>query len=76
VFKRIVAVPLWFVSVWLMYGLVAYFLGLPSGIGAVLGALAGAIVWLDPAGVLWAHQPRTVATTNTADALEPAARLS
>ena len=75
-FKRIVAVPLWFVSVWLMYGLVAYFLGLPSGFGAVLGAVAGAIVWLDPAGVLWAHQPRTVATANSADALEHVAHTS
>jgi hypothetical protein len=76
VFKRIVAVPLWFVSVWLMYGLVAYFLGLPSGFGAILGVIAGAIVWLDPAGVLWTHQPRTAAIAKTADALEHVARVS
>jgi hypothetical protein len=76
VFKRIVAVALWFVSVWLMYGLVAYFLGLPSGFGAVLGAIAGAIVWLDPAGVLWTHQPRTGGTAVTADALEPVGHTS
>ena len=36
--KRIVAAPLWFVSTWLMYGLVAYFLGIPETGGAIVGA--------------------------------------
>jgi hypothetical protein len=51
--KRIVAIPLWFVSVWLMYGLVAYFVGLPDRGGAVLGVLVAALVWLDPTGAFW-----------------------
>jgi hypothetical protein len=49
---------------------------LPALLGAVLGAVAGTIVWLDPARVLWTNQPRAVATANSADALEPVARLS
>jgi hypothetical protein len=56
--KRIVAAPLWFVSVWLMYGLVAYFLGLPDTGGAVLGALVAALICLDPAGAFWGHKER------------------
>jgi hypothetical protein len=51
--KRIVAVLLWFVSVWLTYGLVAYFTGLPENAGAILGALAAAVVFMDPTGVFW-----------------------
>lgn len=51
--KRILAAPLWFVSIWLMYGLVAYFLGLPDRGGAILGALIAAMVYLDPTGAFW-----------------------
>ena len=40
---RIVAIPLWFISVWFVYGLVAYFLGVPADGGAVIGALAGSV---------------------------------
>lgn len=51
--KRIAAVPLWFVSIWVTYGLVAYFTGLPENAGAILGALAAAFVFMDPTGVFW-----------------------
>jgi hypothetical protein len=56
--KRIVAAPLWIVSIWLIYGLVAYFTGLPAGIGGVLGGLAAAFVLVDPTGVFWGVTPR------------------
>ena len=55
--KRLVAVPLWFVSVWMMYGLVAYLAGVPSNGGAILGALSAAFVFMDPTGVLWGRRP-------------------
>jgi hypothetical protein len=51
--KRIAAAPLWFVSIWLTYGLVAYFAGWPSNPGAILGALAAALVFMDPTGFFW-----------------------
>ena len=51
--KRALAVPLWFVSIWLTYGLVAYFTGLPDNAGAILGALTAALVFLDPTGSFW-----------------------
>ena len=37
--KRLILAPVWFVSVWMTYGLVAYFIGIPDTGGAVLGAL-------------------------------------
>ena len=66
---RIVAIPLWFVSVWFAYGLVAYFLGLPADGGAVIGALAAAFVAIDPTGAFWGTRTREATTTGTADAL-------
>ena len=53
--KRVLAAPLWFVSIWLTYGLVAYFTGLPDNAGAILGALTAAFVFLDPTGSFWGH---------------------
>ena len=66
---RIVAIPLWFVSVWFAYGLVAYFLGLPADGGAVIGALAAAFVAMDPTGAFWGTGSRETAETGSADAL-------
>jgi hypothetical protein len=60
--KRVIAVPLWFVSVWLMYGLVAYFLGVPDGGGAILGALTAALIALDPTGAFWGRPHVGIAT--------------
>jgi len=44
---------LWFVSVWMAYGLVAYFIGIPDTGGAVLGALTAALILMDPTGSVW-----------------------
>jgi hypothetical protein len=68
--KRIASVPLWFVSIWLTYGLVAYFTGLPANAGAILGALAAAFVFLDPTGVFWGATEPTQLDTRTAPSLD------
>jgi hypothetical protein len=70
--KRIAAVPLWFVSIWLTYGLAAYFTGLPESAGAIVGALIAALVFMDPTGVFWgATEPtKTMATTNMRGGLD------
>jgi hypothetical protein len=67
---RMIAIPLWFVSTWLAYGLVAYFLGIPDSGGAVIGALIAGLVYLDPTGAFWGPRqrrgsavPRQAATT-------------
>jgi hypothetical protein len=69
--KRLVAVPLWFVSIWMMYGLAAYFLGLPDTGGAVLGALVAGFVWLDPTGALFGAKTRVPTAPNRAVAETP-----
>jgi hypothetical protein len=51
--KRLTAVVLWFVSVWMTYGLVDYAFGLPDAGGVVLAALAAFIVGVDPAKRIW-----------------------
>jgi hypothetical protein len=62
--KRTASIPLWFVSVWLTYGLVAYFTGLPTNAGAILGALAAALVFMDPTGVFWGPVKSQAAVTS------------
>lgn len=57
--KRTSVTILWFVSVWMTYGLVAYFLGMPDYPGGVLGALVAAFVFMDPAGVMWGSAARS-----------------
>ena len=74
--KRIVAVPLWFISVWLMYGLVAYFAGMPSDGGVILGSLAAAFVWMDPTGALWGERSNSSTSGRRADVMTSAARPS
>ena len=56
--RRIALAALWFVSVWMTYGLVAYFVGIPDTGGAVLGALVAALVVMDPTGSFWGRQER------------------
>jgi hypothetical protein len=38
---------------WWAYAIAAYFLGLPAGGGAIVGALAAALVVMDPTGAFW-----------------------
>lgn len=51
--KRSLAVVLWFVSVWMTYGLVDYAIGLPDAGGVVIAALAAFLVGVDPAKRIW-----------------------
>jgi hypothetical protein len=60
--KRLVTVPLWFISIWMMYGLAAYFLGLPDTGGAILGALVATFVCLDPTGAFFGTKVRIPTT--------------
>jgi hypothetical protein len=64
--KRLVAAPLWFISIWLAYGLLAYFLGISHQGGAVLGALLAAFVWMDPTGAFWGPKRRSARTASRA----------
>jgi hypothetical protein len=56
--RRIALAALWFISSWMTYGLVAYFIAIPDTGGAVLGALVAAMVLMDPTGSLWGRTER------------------
>ena len=51
--KRFAAALLWFVAVWMIYGLVEYLIGLPDFGGVLLGAIASALVFMDPTRSIW-----------------------
>jgi hypothetical protein len=51
--RRTLAAGLWFVSLWMMYGLVASLAGLPDTGGIIIGALVASTVWLDPTHQIW-----------------------
>jgi hypothetical protein len=56
-FKKLFVAALWFVSVSMVYSLVAYVVGgLPSGGGPVLGVLVAAFIVMDPSGILFDRQ--------------------
>jgi hypothetical protein len=51
--KRILATFLWFNVGWTAGAMASFFLGLPEGLNWVLAAAIGAVVWFDPARLLW-----------------------
>ena len=53
--KRFVAVPLWFLTGWMVAAMVAYVLGLPGWIAPIAAVAAAVLVALDPAGWFWAR---------------------
>ncbi len=68
-FKRAVAATAWFVSTWWVYALFAYFLGLPAGGGAVIGALFAGFVAMDPTAAFWGPRKRDVTEADRPGAL-------
>ena len=53
--KRIIATVLWFVAGWWGGSLAVGLLALPTILAFVPGILLAALVWWDPAGVLWSR---------------------
>ncbi|HET7180905.1 MAG TPA: hypothetical protein VFI15_01595 [Candidatus Limnocylindrales bacterium] len=70
--KRNVATVLWFLAGWVSAGGVFAMSGLPSDLGAVVGAVVAGLVRWDPAGWIWA---RPVATRRIRPINEVAAEL-
>jgi hypothetical protein len=54
--KRNVTTVLWFLAVWTAGDMLTVFAGWPSLSGPALGLLVAAVIWWDPAGVLWARR--------------------
>jgi hypothetical protein len=55
--RRAATAFLWFLAVWVTVGALATLAALPAIIGPALGLAAGALVWWDPRGWLWAPRP-------------------
>lgn len=51
--KRLVAGPLWFLSVWYLFELLAVVFGIPRALAPIVAAVIGLAVWLDPMHWLW-----------------------
>ena len=67
--KRLVAAPLWFLSMWWGYALAAHYLGFSGDAGAIVGTVAAALVLIDPTGVFWGSKSRASSSATTADGL-------
>jgi hypothetical protein len=60
--KRIAATILWFVGGWVLGSMALFALGLSTAIAPAVGLLCAAVVYVDPAGRLWAKETVRVAT--------------
>ena len=58
--KRILATFLWFNVGWTAGAMATFFIGLPDGLNWALAAVLGAVVWFDPAHLLWATSGRRI----------------
>ena len=63
--KRILATILWFMVGWTVGAMATFFLSLPDGLNIALAALLGAVVWFDPAHLLWPQGRRVIRNVPT-----------
>jgi hypothetical protein len=59
--KRFVAVPLWFLTGWMVAAMVAFVLGLPGWIAPIAAVAVAVVIALDPAGWFSARPETTSA---------------
>jgi hypothetical protein len=58
--RRLLATFLWFLVGWTTGSMATYFLGLPEGLNLALAAAVAAVVWWDPAHLLWPQGRRVL----------------
>jgi hypothetical protein len=63
--KRILATFLWFNVGWTAGAMASFFLGLPEGFSWGLAIALAAVVWWDPAHLMWPQGRRIVKTVPT-----------
>jgi hypothetical protein len=74
--KRLVAGPLWFLSVWYLFELLAVLFGVPRILGPIVAAVVAGGVWLDPMHWFWAAPSHKVpANGQPSTGLQPSATL-
>jgi hypothetical protein len=72
--KRLVAGPLWFLSVWYMFELLWVLMGLPRALGPIVAGAIGATVWIDPMHWFWPAAPERSTAAMPASALQVSAK--
>ena len=72
--KRSLATFLWFMVGWTAGAMATFFLVLPDGLNIALAVLIGAVVWFDPAHLLWPQGRRALREIPEAKSA-PGARL-
>lgn len=73
--KRLIAGPLWFLSIWLMYELLWSLTGVPRMAGPVIGLVVAATVSIDPMHWFWpAVSSRETAGIRSSGILRPSAK--
>jgi len=63
--KRVAAVPLWFLTGWMVAAMAAFVLGLPSWIAPLTAVSVAVAVALDPAGWFWLRQREVCAAAHS-----------
>jgi hypothetical protein len=72
--KRIAATILWFVGGWILGSMALFALGLPTAIAPAVGLACAALIFADPAGLLWPRRTEArVATSEVVVDREPSA---
>jgi hypothetical protein len=75
--KRLIAGPLWFLSVWYGFELLWVLMGVPRVLGPVVAAAIGIAVWVDPMHWFWpvrAPRPARSSTPAAGTLLQPSAK--
>jgi hypothetical protein len=63
--KRILATFLWSMVGWTAGAMATFFLALPEGLNLILAAALAAVVWFDPAHLLWPQGRRIMKNVPT-----------
>lgn len=63
--KRIAAVPLWFLTGWMVGAMAAFALGWPSWFAVLTAVAVALVVAIDPAGWFWARPAHTASASDS-----------
>ena len=66
--KRFLAVPLWFLTGWMVAAMAAFVLGLPGWLAPVTAVVVAVVVALDPAG-WFSARPHAISADGSARSL-------
>ena len=73
--KRLIAGPLWFLSVWYLFELLWVLMGVPRVLGPVVAAAVGAAVWVDPMHWFWpVRSARAISSLGSPATLQASAK--